>query len=54
MERLKVKLSDWMYEVMLNNEVLTLNCDYFLISSPLKKEFTNYTVRIAKTKKAIY
>lgn len=37
MERLKVKLSDWVYEVMLNNEVLTLNCDYFLIPSPLEE-----------------
>jgi plasmid replication initiation protein len=37
MEGLKVELSDWMYEGILNSEVLTLSRDYFLISSPLEK-----------------
>jgi len=37
MEGLLIKLSDWMYEAVLNAEVLTLSKDYFLISSPLEK-----------------
>ena len=37
MEGLQVKLSDWMYQGVLNSEVLTLSKDYFLISSPLEK-----------------
>jgi len=37
MEGIELTLSDWMYEGLLNSEVLTLSKDYFLISSPLEK-----------------
>ena len=37
MEGLEVKLSDWMYNGVLSNEVLSLSRDYFLISSPLER-----------------
>ena len=37
MEGLELTLSKWMYNGILNNEVLSLSRDYFLISSPLEK-----------------